>query len=435
MEGKETVRRTIRRADLDTTATHILEEFRAARLIIDVDDGTCLELTHDALFRQWHRLAALINANEERLHRITRLEHRAAAWQANPQTDDLIRGQTLADALALAAEVTLSTAARQLLDASQETDHQDRARQSQRVAEFAQQVRRQDHELAVALAHTALHELPPTPAATLTRWALTATPRTRRLPIGHTTGITSAVWLPDNQGLRTADKMGRVCTWDDTGRLTGVAFAPDSEACGHTLLSSTGTLALTEHDRGLMLWRVADGRNLGRRRGGLPTSFDSFSWGGDLCFAGTFDYRTVDVYRLDDDVPGLVTSVPATSVHATAWSPQGDRLAIASDDLLLVISIGEQTSEILRQQVAWSNPVLCWAPDGIRLAVSAAPAFSMRRSAILTRERRTLWIYDTDTGQAAETAPPAWPKQWRGRPSRMSSPTPCVEHDTNTAWR
>ncbi|MFC5922837.1 NACHT and WD repeat domain-containing protein [Micromonospora vulcania] len=406
LEGKETVRRTIRRADLDTTATHILEEFRAARLIIDVDDGTCLELTHDALFRQWHRLAALINANEERLHRITRLEHRAAAWQANPQTDDLIRGQTLADALALAAEVTLSTAARQLLDASQETDHQDRARQSQRVAEFAQQVRRQDHELAVALAHTALHELPPTPAATLTRWALTATPRTRRLPIGHTTGITSAVWLPDNQGLRTADKMGRVCTWDDTGRLTGVAFAPDSEACGHTLLSSTGTLALTEHDRGLMLWRVADGRNLGRRRGGLPTSFDSFSWGGDLCFAGTFDYRTVDVYRLDDDVPGLVTSVPATSVHATAWSPQGDRLAIASDDLLLVISIGEQTSEILRQQVAWSNPVLCWAPDGIRLAVSAAPAFSMRRSAILTRERRTLWIYDTDTGQAAETAPP-----------------------------
>ncbi|MBM0230855.1 NACHT domain-containing protein [Micromonospora sp. STR1_7] len=406
LEGKETVRRTIRRADLDTTADHILEEFRAARLIIDVDDGTCLELTHDALFRQWHRLAALINANEERLHRITRLEHRAAAWQANPQTDDLLRGQTLAGALALAAEVTLSTAARQLLDASQETDHQDRARQSERVAEFAQQVRRQDNELAVALAHTALHELPPTPAATMTRWALTATPRTRRLFIGHTTGITSAVWLPDNQGLRTADKMGRVCTWDDTGRLAGVAFATDSEACGHTLLSATGTLALTEHDRGLMLWRVADGRNLGRRRGSLLTSFDSVSWGGDLCFAGTFDYRTVDVYRLDDDIPGLVTSVPATSVHATAWSPQGDRLAIASDDLLLVISIGEQTSEILRQQVAWSDPVLCWAPDGTRLAVSAAPAFSMRRSATLARERRTLWIYDTDTGQAAESAPP-----------------------------
>ncbi|SCF48670.1 WD40 repeat [Micromonospora matsumotoense] len=404
MEGKETVRRTIRRADLDTTAAHILEEFRAARLIIDVDDGTCLELTHDALFRQWHRLAALINANEERLHRITRLEHRAAAWQANPQTDDLLRGQTLADALALAAEVTLSTAARQLLDASQETDHQDRARQSERVAEFAQQVRRQDHDLAVALAHTALHELPPTPAATMTRWALTATPRTRRLKIGHTTGITSAVWLPDKQGLRTADKMGRVCTWDDTGRLTEVAFA-DMEACGHTLLSSTGTLALTEHDRGVMLWRVADGRNLGRRRGALLTSFDSFSWGGDACFAGTFDYRAVEVYRLEDDVPGLVTSIPATNVHATAWSPQGDRLAIASGDLLLVIGIGEQKSEILRQQEAWSDPVLCWAPDGIRLAVSAAPAFSMRRSATPAREVRTLWIYDTDTGQAAVSAP------------------------------
>ncbi|WP_174534877.1 nSTAND1 domain-containing NTPase [Micromonospora chalcea] len=406
IEGKETVRRTIRRADLDTTAAHILEEFRAARLIIDVDDGACLELTHDALFRQWHRLAALINANEERLHRITRLEHRAAAWQANPQTDDLLRGQTLADALVLAAEVTLSTAARHLLDASQQTDQQDRARQSERVAEFAQQVRRQDHELAVALAHTALHELPPTLAATMTRWALTATPHTRRLAIGHTTGITSAVWLPDNRGLRTADKLGRVCTWDDAGRLTEVAFAADPEACGHTLLSATGTLALTEHDRAVMLWRVADGRNLARRRGNLLTSFDSFSWGGDACFAGTFDYRAVDVYRLEDDVPGLITSIPATNVHATAWSPQGDRLAIASNDLLLVIGIGKQTSEILRQQVAWSDPVMCWAPDGIRLAVSAAPAFTLRRRDILEPKLRTLWIYDTDTGQAAESAPP-----------------------------
>ncbi|WBB88206.1 AAA family ATPase [Micromonospora sp. WMMC264] len=406
LEGKEAVRRTIRRADLDTTAAHILEEFRAARLIIDVDDGTCLELTHDALLRQWHRLAALINANEERLHRITQLEHRAAAWQANPQTDDLLRGQTLADALALAAEVPLSTAARHLLDASQETDHQHRVRQSERVAEFAQQVRRQDHELAVALANTALHELPPTLAATMTHWALTAAPQTRRLTIGHTTGITSAVWLPDNQGLRTADKMGRVCTWDDAGRLTGVAFAADPEACGQTLLSATGALALTERDRAVMLWRVADGRNLGRRRGSLLASFDSFSWGGDACFAGTFDYRAVDVYRLKDDVPRLVTSIPATNVHATAWSPQGDRLAIASDGLLLVIGVGEQTSEILRQQVAWSKPVLCWAPDGIRLAVSAAPAFTLRRSDIFVPKLRTLWIYDTDTGQAAESAPP-----------------------------
>ncbi|MEV4118489.1 AAA family ATPase [Micromonospora sp. NPDC049645] len=406
MEGREAVRKTIQRSDLDTTAASILEEFRAARLIIDVEDGTCLELTHDALFRQWRRLASLISANEERLHRITRLEHRATAWQADPHTDDLLRGRTLADALALAAEAPLSTAARRLLDASQESDHQDRIRQSERIAELAQQVRRQDPELAVALAHTAVHELPPTPAATTTRWALTATSRTRRLTIGHTTGITSAVWLPDSQSLRTADKMGRVCTWDDAGRLAEVAFAPDMAAGGHTILSASGALALTEHERGAMLWRVADACNLGSRQGRLTASLDSFSWHDDDCFAGQFDYQTVDVYRLNDDAPPLITSIPATHVRATAWSPQGDRLAIASDDLLLVVSIGEQVSEILRQQVAWSDPVLCWAPDGIRLAVSAAPAFTMRRTENLASKRRTLWIYNTDTGQAAESAPP-----------------------------
>ncbi|MFG1918192.1 NACHT and WD repeat domain-containing protein [Micromonospora sp. NPDC048898] len=406
MEGKETVRRTIRRSDLDTTAARILEEFRAARLIIDVEDGTCLELTHDALFRQWRRLASLISANEERLHRITRLEHRAAAWQADPHTDDLLRGRTLADALALAAEVPLSTAARRLLDASQKFDHQDRVRQSERIAELAQQVRRQDPELAVALAHAALHELPPTPAATTTRWALTATSRTRHLTIGHTTGITSAVWLPDREALRTADKTGRVCTWDDAGRLAEVTFAADGDGYGHTLLSASGTLALTGHDRGATLWRVADGCTLGSRRGSFAASLDSFSWRDDVCFAGQFDYRTVDVCRLDDEVPQLVTSIPAAHVRATAWSPQGDRLAIASDDLLLVVSVGEQASEVLRRQVAWSEPVLCWAPDGIRLAVSAAPAFTMRRTEIVASTRRTLWIYNTDTGQAAESAPP-----------------------------
>ncbi|WP_328372913.1 NACHT domain-containing protein [Micromonospora zamorensis] len=406
MEGKETVRRTIRRSDLDSTAASILEEFRAARLIIDVEEGTCLELTHDALFRQWRRLASLISANEERLHHITRLEHRAAAWQADLRTDDLLRGRTLADALALAAEVPLSTAARRLLDASQEFDHQDRVRQSERIAELAQQVRRQDPELALALAHAALQELPPTPAATTTRWALTATSRIRHLTIGHVTSVTSAVWLPDSQGLRTADKMGRVCTWDDAGRLAEVAFPADAGACGHTILSASGALALTEHDRGAMLWRVEDGRKLGTRRGSLPASFDSFSWYNDVYFAGQFDYRTVDLYRLTDNVPQFVASIPATHVRATAWSPQGDRLAIASDDLLLVVSIAEHTSEVLRQQVAWSRPVLCWAPDGIRLAVSADPAFTMRRTDILAPKARTLWIYDTDTGQASESAPP-----------------------------
>jgi WD40 repeat protein len=405
MEGDETVRRTIRRSDLDTTAARILEEFRAARLIIDIDDGSCLELTHDALFRQWRRLAHLITANEERLHRITRLEHRATAWQADPQTDDLLRGRTLADALALAAEVPLSIAARGLLGASRRADHQDRVRRSERVAEAAQQVRRQDHELAVALAHTALQELPPTPAATMTRWALTATSRTRRLNVGHTASVTSAAWLPDREALRTADNTGRVCTWDDSGRLTGVAFAASKEARGHTLLSGGGALALTGHDRGVMLWRVADGRNLGSQRGSLPASLDSFSWCDDVYFAGQSDYQTVDVYRLDDDVPRLITSIPAAHVRATAWSPQGARLAIASDDMLLVVSIAEQASQLLRQQVAWSNPTLCWASDGIRLAVSAAPASTLRGSDILEPKPRTLWIYDTETGQTAESAP------------------------------
>ena len=400
-----TARRPIPRSLLDEAEERILEEFRAARLVTDVTDGDCLELAHDALFRQWAHLATLIAANEDRLRRIARLEHRAVAWHAQPRDDDLLRGRTLADAEALVEEAAVSDAALQLLEASREADRKERIGLSERVAETAQQLRGQDRELAVALVRAAITDLAPSTAANATLWGLTATPDTFRLAIGHTTGITSVVWLPDDRQLRTADQAGRVCTWNPDGRLAAVSFAFDAGLTGKTLLSPDGRYALTERDRGAGLWRVDDSRFLASRKGSLGASFDTISWGAGGLFAGQFDWGTVDVYRLAGVAPELIASLAVEHARATAWSPRGDRLAVATGDQLRVFAMGEQEALILQVDVSWSAPTLSWSADGVHLAVGAAPAFNLRNRDVLRRDPRTLRIYDTDRGTVVSSTP------------------------------
>ncbi|GGL21029.1 nSTAND1 domain-containing NTPase [Mangrovihabitans endophyticus] len=398
LENDRAVRRPIPRSSLDEAEVRILEEFRTARLVVDVTDGDCLELTHDAIFRHWGHLATLIADNEGRLRRIARLEHRAVAWQAQPRDDDLLRGQTLADAAALAEEAAVSDVALRLLEASWEADRKERVSRSERVAESAQQLREQDRELAVALVRAAITELAPSAAANATLWGLTAVPDTCCLAIGHTSGITSVVWLPDDRRLRTADQAGRVCTWDQDGRLAAVSFAVEAGLAGKTILSPDGRYALTERDRGAGLWRVDDCRLLSSRKGSLGASFDTVSWGAGGLLAGQFDRGTVDVYRLAGEAPELIASLAVDHVRATAWSPCGDRLAVATDDQLRVYAMGEQQELILQADVSWSTPTLSWSADGVHLAVGAAPALKLRNLDVLRRDQRTLRIYNTDRG-------------------------------------
>jgi WD40 repeat protein len=375
-----------------------------------VADGDCLELTHDALFRHWAHLATLIAANEDRLRRIARLEHRAAAWQAQPRDDDLLRGRTLAEAVTLSEDAAVSDAARRLLEASREADRKERTGRSERVAESAQQLRDQDRELAVALVRAAITELAPSTAANATLWGLTTTPDTSRLAIGHTTGITSIVWLPHDHRLRTADQAGRVCTWQPDGRLAAVSFAGEGELTGKTLLDPDGRYALTEQDRGAGLWRVEDGRVLASRKGGLGALFATISWGAGGRFAGQFDWDTVEVYRLADEAPKLITSLAIAHARSTAWSPRADRLAVATDEQLQVFAIAEREELILQVDVSWSAPTLSWSADGVHLAAGAAPAFNLRNFDVFRHDPRTIRVYDTDSGTVTSSSPPGLQK-------------------------
>ena len=58
----------------------------------------------------------------------------------------------------------------------------------------------------------------------------------------------------------------------------------------------------------------------------------------------------------------------------------------------------------------------------------------MRRTEILASTRRTLWIYNTDTGQAAESAPPGMTETMAWSPVEDVIAYACVEHETRIAW-
>lgn len=406
-EGDQSVRRAIWRSALSDDERQIVEVFRDARLVVDIKDGTALEFAHDALFRHWERLTTLVNAHAEQLRLITQLEQRAAMWQFQPRSDDLLRGESLASARKLAEKCTLSHATALLIEASHAADLTERAKRSERLAASAQQFQHQEPELAKALLHALITEVADTEAARLSLWALTAVPDQRHLPIGHTVTVTSATWLPDGRRWRTADETARICTWNRNGDLEEVVHGTATGIAGTSILSRDGSYALTQNGRRSVLWRVADGRRLGTRRsdGFAP---GAVSWGTDGRFAGRFTHGATDVYQLIDGKPEHLFSVERTDAVAMSWSPKGDRLAVVTDEGLAVFAMGTTAEEVFRHATRWQSPGLTWAPDGMRLAVSASLS-PQRGSALVLDPERMLLVFDTFTGVMSDHS-----RSWAG---------------------
>src|SRR6202012_4094323 len=78
-------------------------QFVQARLLVRGDgaDGPHLEIAHEALLRQWPRLAGWISQDFDELATLEELGRAAAAWQQGARNPELLahRGETLAKAL------------------------------------------------------------------------------------------------------------------------------------------------------------------------------------------------------------------------------------------------------------------------------------------------------------------------------------------------
>ncbi len=108
-EASADLRRRVRLADLgaDPATTWVIDHFGAARLLVFDHDAASrdptVEITHEALLREWPRLAAWLEADREVLRATEELADGASRWDADGQRDeDLLRGLRLEQAIELA---------------------------------------------------------------------------------------------------------------------------------------------------------------------------------------------------------------------------------------------------------------------------------------------------------------------------------------------
>ncbi|MEW9554055.1 AAA family ATPase [Nonomuraea sp. NPDC050783] len=381
---REPVRQSVARQDLSETSQTVAEEFRAARLIVDVDNGNRLELAHDALIRQWDRFQRLIADSADELRRLKILRLRAEEWAASGRSqDDLLRGQVLREATELLSIFPESETVQAYLEASHDDAKIDVSLQATAVAERAQSIRDQDRPLAIALAKAAVEELSRSEEAVLALWGLMARPALTRFPIGHSDRILSLAWLPDGSGLMSISRDASICSWDLHGNLIKYETLPHDKAGGRlqdAKLSINGSRAITENrDSSSSLWDMENTRELGHSAPDPLTSMDlekcEWSPDGNL-LAGQVGHKDILIWTLrttaseDGKLPGR--TIPVPYAQRLSWAPDQSRLAVLGDEQLLVIDLSADQGT-LSISVDRHCDIVAWSPDSRSLLVAERP--------------------------------------------------------------
>ncbi|WP_422753022.1 AAA family ATPase [Micromonospora sp. WMMD708] len=417
-ENGEPIRRRVPRSVLDPVSMAVVEEFRNARLIVDVQDGQAFELAHDAIFRRWSVMSRLIDENRERLRRLTLLEQRAVDWAVSASADELLRGAALRQAVADLSEGITSGTITAYLDASVAAAEKEQSRIADGIAASARRLRHQDPELALALAATAVEEFHRSPAAGMTLWALTGQASRSFFVAGHSSPVLSVSWSPDG-GMTTLDKVGLVCTWNSAGELAASEWltsepfrrdranrdisqfykrhmSPDGRHALVTSFDERAHVELWDIRCRHRLWRFApEGRArrawfcwIGNERfacsvglnqlevlelrDGTPHSLHTLDVASGCVLAGTADgtmlaaadSHRLGIWRLDSSGPAVCHSDTAIEeVLAVTWSPASDRLAVLgtqyvgdTDDLVEVHQLVEIHNPTGGEPIRWESP-------------------------------------------------------------------------------
>lgn len=397
---REPVRQSVAREDLSETSQRVAEEFRAARLIVDVDGGSRLDLAHDALIRQWSHFQRLIADSANELRRLKILRLRAEEWASSGRSrDNLLRGQVLSEATGLLSIFPESETIREYLEASHDDAKIDVSLQATAVAERAQNIRDQDRPLAIALAKAAMEELSPSKEAVLALWGLMTRPAITRFPIGHSDSILSLAWLPDGSGLMSISRDASICSWDLHGNRIKYDTLPHDKTGGRlqgAKLSLNGARAITEHmDRSSSLWDMTSISEVGHSAPDPLTTMhmEKCEWSPDgNLLAGQVGYEDILIWTVRSTaseggkLPGR--TIPTPYAQRLAWAPDQSRLAVLGDKQLLVIDLSAG-------QEAWSISVdrpcdiVVWSPNSRSLLVAERPK---------RRRNMRIRIIEADTG-------------------------------------
>ncbi|MEU8436698.1 AAA family ATPase [Streptomyces sp. NPDC029216] len=411
VQGEEPTRRRVARTELTPTEREMADAFVAGRLL--TSDAGVLDLAHEALLRRWPPLRRAVEEHVEQLRRRGEWERWAQEWEfAGRGEAFLLTGERLAAARAWQAQapagLEVSALVAEYVERSALADGAARARTADAVA--ARVLESREPETAIAVAHAAVTEWAPTPAALQAlRTALDGS-LLRAVRGDFGAEVTGAAWSPDGSRLAACSADGRLRIWradaleegPDGGRGEPVVLDVPGEWPRTVAWSPDGALlACATRDARLTVWDSASGRTVaalrqsgaaGGPRGGLAAP--AFSPDGRrLVSAGAGgELRLWDTASF---TPAGALRAPAGTLGSAAWSPDGSRIAAAGSDGAVWIWPAAGGGPVPAGAAhADAVTALAWSPDGARLAYASADRTVVVRDAATGRAVRGLSSMD-----------------------------------------
>ena len=385
--ASEATRRVVARERLGPSWA-VAEALAKRRLVVVghdfIKEEDNVQIAHEALIREWPRLATWVDDDADFQHWLTALEERVADRDLLPDTriaeaDRWLaeRGEDIPYEVRQLIEHSKSEWLRrvtELEDArnrAEEAARQAEARRLAAAAELALASREISLQIPIALAVESLRMAPVLEADIATRHAIRiAAPQISRL--NHDHAVSAVAFSPDGTRVATGSRDGTARVFD-VASGTEISRLDHDRAVGAVAFSPDGTRVATgSSDASARVFDVASGTEISRLDHDRAVGAVAFSPDGTRVATGSSDASA----RVFDAASGTEISRlnHLDAVSAVAFSPDGSLLATASSDASARIFDAATSTEVSCLNHDRAVGAVAFSPDGTRVATGSSDA-------------------------------------------------------------